>query len=322
MKSASVDTGAAIPGSPGQPGPEIITVTREGKVNTVTAHPIKGAQPGDTMVVTVEGQKETITIGAGTPQITGHSADGNPSSGLPEPPNGQSPGAVEQPPTGSGSDLPTAPIPKLCIIVGQPGTDGGPCKPMATMMFAGSQGKPLAGIFIPSDDINNALNREPKLLEKRESQVLQVDGGHPAASNDPSIVTIGGEYRDVPPAPSRLGYGKYSDGSGYSMAGLNRDRESISKDSTEPLMGSIQSGSSSIASSNEEESNSASSISSSTYSEYAHIDATKQVTGGPFDSQIKSSVVETASAKNHGTKPSSSMKLLSLVILTVAAVML
>jgi hypothetical protein len=303
-----MDTGAAIPGLPGQPRSETITVTREGGVSTVTVHPSKGAQPGETMVVTVGGQKETVTIGAGTPQVTGQPPSGQAPGGDLQPPSGQ-------PPTGAGGDLPTAPIPKLCIIVGQPGADGGPCKPVATMMFAGSEGRPLSGIFIPVDEINNALDRQPNLLLKREAQILQFVGGQPAeASNDPRIATIGGSFRDTLSAPSQQGYGtEPSYGSLYNKADSSHISDTISTESTDQLNTEVES---------IENASSTTSISPSTDTEYAQIDATKQVSGGPFDSHLKSSVVETVRAKSHGTKQSSSMNILSLVILAIAAVML
>lgn len=307
-----MDTGAAMPGLPGQPRPETITVTRGGQISTVTLYPSAGAQPGETMVVTVGGQKETVTVGDSTPQVTG------------QPPSGQAPGGdippIGQPPTGASGDLPTAPIPKLCIIVGQPGDDGGPCKPVATMMFAGSQGRPLAGIFIPSDEINSALDRRPGLLGKRDAQILQVSGGHPAvADNDPRIVTIGGAFHDALLGPSQQAYGtKPSYGSFYSKADSNPNNDTLSTDNADELM--TESGP--VATQTENDSGSTTSISPSTDTEYAQIDATKQVSGGPFDSQVKSSIVETVRAKSHGVKQSSSMKLLSLVVLAIAAVML
>jgi hypothetical protein len=70
MPSGSLQPPGSLPQASGSgaemqsPLPETITVTESGQIETVTVYPSTGAQPGETMVVTVGGETRTITIGS------------------------------------------------------------------------------------------------------------------------------------------------------------------------------------------------------------------------------------------------------------------
>lgn len=56
------DTGAAMPSGVGSPQDKTITVTQGDVIETVT---IGGAQPGQTVIVTVGGEMQTVTVEPG-----------------------------------------------------------------------------------------------------------------------------------------------------------------------------------------------------------------------------------------------------------------